>query len=299
LAKDYVELPVVFLEYSVNPDFPTRSTRWWAAFGGGSANTPLMMVDSGNQFTSGWLDDFYNTYKTMVDNSMVRLPQASLEAYAWRTGNKVSFYLQLQNLAGVALSPSNFATLHGIVYEDTEVGITSRYVRAAVSTGISNLAPGASATFTFETADLVGVDWEKLHYLVLVDYIPADSLGAYDMLQAAQAVLVPDPFEVKPNPLWFLIDPLDPPNPSASLSIQGAGFTHWSAVESVPWLTVSPANGPYDTHPVVSIDSASLSPGLQQGVIGFATTDGYFDEYVIVNAYYAPLEQVYLPFINR
>jgi hypothetical protein len=256
------------------------------------------MVDSGNQYSFGPVS-FYIIYKEMVDNSMVRAPQASVQAYAWRTGDKASFYVQVQNLTDVALSLSNDATVHGIVYEDTDVGVTSRYVRAAASIGITNLEPDASDTFVFETDELEGVDWEKLHYIVLVDYIPDVNLGVYDMLQATEAVLVLDPFDVQPNPLWFLIDPADPPNPSAALNIQGASFVNWSAVESVPWLTISPANGSYNTHPVVSIDTASLSGGMQQGVIGFITLDGFFDEYLIVNAYYAPHEHAYLPFVNR
>ena len=49
------------------------------------------------------------------------------------------------------------------------------------------LASGASATFTLETPDLTVVDWNKLHYVALVDYRPVSG-SAYDMLQAAVAL---------------------------------------------------------------------------------------------------------------
>lgn len=298
MAKDYDDFPVVFLEYDYDGDFPTRIQRWDAAYGGGNPLTPWIMVDSGNQYTSGPVD-YYTVYSAMVDNSLVRPPQAAVEASAWRTGDEMGFYVQVQNLAGVALSPANDATIHGLVYEDTDVGVTSRYVRAVVSTSIANLEPGTTATYTFETEELEGVNWEKLHTIVLVDYIPSGSPGAYDMLQAAQAVLMPEPFSVEPNPLWFLVDPSDPPDPTASLHIEGARFVNWSAVESVDWLTVSPATGSYDTHPLVTIDTDLLTPGLQQGVIGFSTLDDFFADYVIVDVYYAPLEHSYLPLVNK
>ena len=65
-----------------------------------------------------------------------------------------------------------------MVYEDAKVGVTSRYVRSAVFQNITtSLAPGASATFTLETPDLSGVDWNKLHYLALVDYQPVSGWG--------------------------------------------------------------------------------------------------------------------------
>jgi uncharacterized repeat protein (TIGR01451 family) len=46
--------------------------------------------------------------------------------------------------------------------------------------------------FTLETAELSGVDWDRIHPIVLADYRPGGSSGAYDMLQAASAEL-PEP----------------------------------------------------------------------------------------------------------
>lgn len=150
---------------------------------------PLVMVDSGHQISNGHVD-YYNTYKAMVEDELVRLAQAEIEAQCQRIGDTLHFDIQLTNLSGVTLSgSSNSATVHAIVYEDAHVGVTDRIVRAAVSTSIfPALAHGETMTFTLET-ELSGVDWDKIHSVVLADYRPGGSSGAYDLLQAAFAVI--------------------------------------------------------------------------------------------------------------
>ena len=75
------------------------------------------------------------------------------------------------------------------MYEDAHVADTDRFARAAVSEYVyDDLAPGATADFSLVTPDLVGVNWDKLHFLVLADYQPAGGTGPYDMLQAAVAL---------------------------------------------------------------------------------------------------------------
>ena len=188
LALDYVGKPAVFLEYPVTGAPPSRVDRFGEAFGGGLAYFPWIIVDSGHQVKSGVVP-YYNTYKDMVDQELVRAPQAQIQATWQRIGNKITFSIQVINHSGVSLSSAqNRATVHALVYEDAKVGVTSRYVRSAVFQNINtSLAPGASATFTLNTTDLLGVDWNKLHFLALVDYQPVSS-PAYDMLQAAVAL---------------------------------------------------------------------------------------------------------------
>ncbi len=142
------------------------------------------MVDSGNQISNGY-EDFYTKYKTMVDTSLARPPKAKITAQSQRVGDRFHFDIQVTNLSGVTLSSANSATVYAIVYEDDAVdGLTKRYVRAVASTGISSLTNGATADFSLDTTDLSGVNWDKLHSVVLVDYRPGGT-GAYDMLQAA------------------------------------------------------------------------------------------------------------------
>ncbi len=150
LATDYAGQPVVFLEYDIDNAPYSRYGRWWAAYGGGgSVYLPLIMVDSGHQISNGYLN-FYNVYKAMVDTELARPPQAEIQAQWWRTGDKVGFYAQVKNLSPAKLSSgTNSASVHAIVYEDAKVKVTNRFVRAAVETGISDLAPNADGRFHF------------------------------------------------------------------------------------------------------------------------------------------------------
>jgi hypothetical protein len=187
LANDYGAQPVVFLEQGVDP-VGNRVWRFWDSYGGSTASYPCIMVDSGHQIRTGPVS-YYDVYKGMVDAEMARPSQANIVASCWRVGNRVRVSGQMTNLSGVTLSSSlNGATINAIVYEDAHVGVTDRYVRAAPSTLITSaLANGGTTTFTLETPDLTGVNWDKLHTIVLADYRPAGSSGPWDMLQATRA----------------------------------------------------------------------------------------------------------------
>jgi uncharacterized repeat protein (TIGR01451 family) len=197
LAGEYAGQPVLFLEQNVDSSLGDRKDRWWAAHGGGTVLLPLSMVDSGNQIHNGYVDSdtSYNAFKTMVDTALARPALAEMQAQAQRVGDGFHFEVQLTNLSGVTLSSDNHATVHALVYEehtplDPNVDhITGRIVRAAVSTGVSPaLAHGETATFTLETGALGNVvDWDMVHGLVLADYRPGGTSGAYDMLQTALA----------------------------------------------------------------------------------------------------------------
>jgi hypothetical protein len=188
LAQEYAGQPVVFLEYNVDAPPETRISRFWASFNGQFASLPLTMVDSGNQIYDGYLSGIKSVYQGMVDYAMTRTPKADLSASWARVGNKVHFSVHLTNQSGTTLSSSNGATLHAIVYEASQIQYTQRFVRTAISTPISTLVSGASADYVLQTGDLTGVEWSKLHYIVLADYRPNPSGEKYDMLQAAVAV---------------------------------------------------------------------------------------------------------------
>ena len=194
MARDYSGQLVVFLEQNVDHPVGSRYDRWWAAYSGGSASLPLVMADSGHQISNGSVS-FYNVYKGMVDAELARAVQAYIAASCRRVGNRIQISGQMTNLSGVTLSSSgNVATIHAIVYEDAHVGVTDRYVRTATSTGItSSLTNGSTMTFTLETSDLTGVNWDNLHTIVLADYRPGGSSGAYDMLQATIASWIVEP----------------------------------------------------------------------------------------------------------
>ena len=174
--------------------FSSRQSRWYAAYEGGDYILPFVMTDSGNAISNGY-EDFVTNYSTMVDASLARPVKATLAASSQRVGDTLRFTVQLTNQSGVTLGTSNSATVWAIVYEafTTAPGaterLTKRYVRAAVPQAITtNLANGATRTFTITTPTLSGVVWANLRWIVLADYLPAGSSGAYDMLQAISSL---------------------------------------------------------------------------------------------------------------
>ncbi|MDY7077711.1 MAG: hypothetical protein SXV54_12390 [Chloroflexota bacterium] len=194
LAQEYADQPVVFLEYDVDDD-SAREWRWWQAFGGGTVILPMVMVDSGNQISNGY-EDFYTKYTAMVDASLERDAQAEIIASGQRSDDTLHFEIQITNQSDIALGPSNGATVWAIVYEKFETSgsgrLTNRFVRAAVSVAIpSDLAPDATETFTLDTPVLSGVNWDNLHVILLADYRPGGTSGAYDTLQAVSVPTIP------------------------------------------------------------------------------------------------------------
>lgn len=202
LADDYSEQPVVFLEHDIDHLYGDRYGRWWTAYrDGGSAvgpsslvQLPLVMVDSGQQITNG-VEDFESVYKGMVDASMARPAELQITASTLRDGRLVRADVEVTNQSAISLTGSiNAATVHLLVYEHVSADTTSRIVRGAASMAIEPaLDPGATATFTLETGKLSGIEWSEIRCIVLIDYLPGGTEGAYDMLQAAHAPFAENP----------------------------------------------------------------------------------------------------------
>lgn len=174
----------MFLEYDVDNAPDSRLSRWWQASDVTSPTLPLVMVDSGNQVSNG-NEDFATAYRAMVDAALPRAIQADIQAYWWRDGDRVRFRVHVTNLTAGALS---LAAVHAIVFEESKVKLTNRFVREAVTEGIWDLAPGATGTYTLATPVLTEVDWARLRYIVLVDDLASGVTGPYDTLQAVYAL---------------------------------------------------------------------------------------------------------------
>jgi hypothetical protein len=290
LADDYAGQPVVFLEYNVFAAPRDRTSRFEAGFSGGTAYFPWVMVDSGNVTKDGPLT-YYSAYSSMVDNSMARPPQADVQAFWVRQGNKVNFSVQVKNLSGKTLNSSNNAAVHVLIYEEAHIQLTGRFVVNTVYTSISSLTNGATGTYQLQTSDLTGVDWSKLHYIALVDYVPIISTGKFDMLQAA--VAEPPP-QVQPDQLFFLVDNSATTVPSQYATVQGPSSLTWNASESASWLTVTSTGHP-STPVQFSVNKAALASGLQQAVVSFSSPDGALSDNVTVKAYLGDLISVFLP----
>lgn len=187
LAQEYAGQLVIFLEYNVDDVPYSRISRFLAHLGEDQPYLPMAMVDSGENIFNGYISGIKSAYQGMVDFSLQRPSKAALSATWTRVGDKVRFSVHLTNQSGTTLSSNNSATVHAIVYEENHIQYTNRFVRTAISTPTGTLANGASADYTLLTGDLSGVDWSKLHYIVLADYRPNPSGAKYDMLQAAVA----------------------------------------------------------------------------------------------------------------
>ena len=288
--------PVLFIEYDVDNAPSSRCGRWWTAFsGGGPVILPLVMVDSGQQISNGPVS-YYGVYSAMVDASLVRPANANVQASAWRMGERAGFYIQVTNLTSVTLSAwTNSATVHAIVYEDSHVGVTDRFGRAAVEVGLSDLAPNATAAFRLETPELRDVNWDRLHFVALVDYRPTGTVGAFDTLQATAGEVLAAPFAAQPGTCTFMADPSDPAAPQRRVWLEGAPFLSWTAAVDVPWLTITPSSGSITTEPIISVIKDQLSAGWQEGNVTFTTDGGVFSDQVVIRTYFGPVKRVYLP----
>jgi hypothetical protein len=226
LAEDY-DSPskrAYFLEHDVDKQGPRRSMWWTARGGASSATTPLIMVDSGFQITEGSHADFRRKYKGMIDAALARAAQAEVHAYYERDGTAVRATVEVTNRSGETIGYDNNARVWMLVFEDKEVIHMKRFVRAEASVSIEDdLADGATGSYQVTIERVTGVNWDKTHVLVLVDYRPRAN-GPYSLLQAQEATFgVPRVPTAEPTaeptdePLPTIAIPtLAPPEPTAT-----------------------------------------------------------------------------------
>ncbi len=146
------------------------------------------MVDSGSQAFAG--EAAYETrYNDMIQAALRRGPKAAVEATYAQVSQSIVFTVEVKNLSGETLAyDTNAAAVHAFVTRTKPAGVVASNVLTTISSPIQLLEPNQTATYTLQTPDLNVSNWDDLHFLTLVDYIPADGQGAYDMLQAAEAV---------------------------------------------------------------------------------------------------------------
>lgn len=267
LVTQYASEPVVFLEDAVYGAKGERITRYQAV--GNAWYFPFIMVNSGRQHTEGPQTDFLAKYTSMVNAEKSRPALVEVAAWHRRVGDIVKIYVDVKNTTSATLGPNSFPTwAHGIVWEATKVAETNRYVRAAMASAAPVIGPGGRAGFTFETAELTGVDWAKLHTLAIVDYKPGGITGStYDVLQAAHAQ--PAAFTASTTAMSFTFPPS---TPTAEIRFAGPHVLQWSASSDRPWLDVTPRTGPLATPAVVTVEQSLLHVGEQTGTLTFSAT---------------------------
>ena len=260
---------------------------------------PETIVDSGNQWGSGWGEDSVAEAQQMVDHALTRPPTAEMASYWWRDGARMRFYVRVKNLAGKSLYWANGATVHAIAYENARVVLTGRYVRDARHAGVEALSPGGTDTFTLASAELQGVDWTKMAGVTLLDYRPDGWDKAYDTAQAALAQRVDTPFAANPKTVALLVDPADEAMPPAHIRLSGIPGLEWTAHTYVTWLEMNPLSGSTGARSTLTPAKESLSPGRQITEVVYTTAKGEFTQAVRVEVYYGPVSRVHLPVIMR
>lgn len=271
LVTQYPPESVVFLEDDVNSPKGDRKSRYLAV--GLGWYYPFIMINSGHRYVEGAPNgestDFVALYKGMVDAEKARAALVEVTAWHRRVGDTVKIYADVVNTTSVTLGPSTFPTwVHGIVWEEAKVAETNRYVRAAMVTPVTGLAPGARASFTFESPALTPLDWNKVHALAVVDYKPGGITGTtYDMMQAAHTQ--PAAFTPSATQLVFTFPSS---TPTAQVRFAGPPVLQWAATSDRPWLSVAPASGALTTPAVVTVDELGLQVGENTGTLTFTAT---------------------------
>jgi hypothetical protein len=198
LQAEYLKAgkPVLFLEQQLQgqyPDVDQRSAYWFSAYGrGGSVQPPLNMVDSGWRISNGQEQDFTKKYRGQVDDALRRKAGAEIGA-VWerdRSGG-LNARATVKNLTDFVLGPSNLAKVHVLVYEESKLVETGRFVRAGASAYLSgNLNPGETATVnvTVPADQFRGVNMGRAKVVALFDYRNGGASGPFELLNAVMAV---------------------------------------------------------------------------------------------------------------
>lgn len=228
--------PVVFLEHNLdalNSFQNRRKNMWYAARNGGNtAQTPLVMVDSGFRWSEGNVN-FEREYSRIVDEALARPPEIDLSAYYERSGGVYDLRVSVTNWDD---APLTGASLHAILFDDSQVLHTHHSVRSMSSGAIGQaLAYGQTGSFQIQLTAPTGLDAEQRAHaqvVVLVDRAAGDRPG-FDALQAALARegAPPTPTDEPsatptdpPTPTEAPTDPpipTDPPEPTPTLEPVG------------------------------------------------------------------------------
>jgi len=173
----------MFIEQNVDAAIGGRLDRWFDAHATpGTVYLPLVMIDSGNQIDSG--DTlFTRIYGDMIDLALERPAAARMTVQSEWVGNLIRFQVTLNNASGETLSAANHATITALLYEEPNNPTTIPVVVAAGTAAITSLADGATGTTTFEIA-AGSLEPARTRWIVIADYLPESSEGAYDTLQA-------------------------------------------------------------------------------------------------------------------
>lgn len=257
----------VLLEYDFD-GFPSgRQDRFWAT-GASAMFLPLVMVGSGYRTSSGSVN-YEPVYRAMIDDELARPARAAASAFWQRNGSAMRAYVEVLNLGDTDLEIDHEAAIWLIAYEKAAIGVSMTWVRSTRQRYLPfDLAPGESATTIIDSPPMAGVNWNNMAGLVVIEDRPAGGGGAYDMLQAAEALTAgltasPDVLE------------LSGPGSTAEVVLSGPHVLSWTATAESPWIEVTPSSGGLPAVVTVAIRSRLRPPVETEGRVRFsASGDG-------------------------
>jgi hypothetical protein len=225
-----------------------------------SAYFPIILVSSGHALFTGPSSPF-DTYRAMIDADLVRPASGDLEAWWRRDGSDVVVWATLHNLGTAPLSQAaNSAALTAMVYEQTYEFPFQDPVRGVTAVPLAApVAPGATAQLQARLLAPAVVDWSQANVVALVDYRPAGTTGAYDVVQAARAA--PADLSVAPASITATVIPGATAPVERSLALSGPPVLTWTATTDAPWLEVEPAAGTLPAATVVRVRTDQLPSG--------------------------------------
>lgn len=246
------------------------------------------MIDSAHEYETGADSSTYGIYKGMIDRSLARTAKVAITATYARTVNTVTIKATVTNLSTITLSVQNKAAVQAIIYEDYRASKTAHAGRGSAKTDISYLRPGRSETFMITVSLTDVVDYEKLHYIVLVDYKTSgtQSTGVYDQLQAVIAepgdVTPPVAFNVSPSSFTYDLKTGDATMPNELINITGDSEQNWSATVDHDFVQISPTEGSVPGTINMTIDKSKLVLGTQSALILITDEAGLYERAVLV-----------------
>ena len=249
---------VVFLAHTWD-DAGARQLRAWAAHPG-DAYFPIILVSSGHAVFTGPTSP-YSTYRSMIESDLARPASGELEAWWQRQGSDVVVWATLRNAGAVSLSTAaNVAALTAMVYEPIYEFPFQDPVRGTVTVSLTApVDPGATAQLQARVAAPAVADWSRAAVVALVDYRPAATTGAYDVVQAARAV--PAGLDVAPTEIAVVVVPGASAPVERSLALSGPSVLTWTASADASWLEIDPAAGTLPAAPVVRVRPDRLPAG--------------------------------------
>jgi len=242
----------------------------WSNLGHLTARDEVKFVLSGRV-------DFERVYRSMIDDELARPARGAVTGYCRRTGSVMRAYVEVLNLGDTYLEVGNDAAVWLVAYENNSIGHSMTWVRSTAFQFLPfDLAPGESTTMVIDSPPMSGVDWNRMACLVMLEDRP-NGLGAYDMLQAAEAL--PAGLAAAPSTLE-----MDRRGPKAEVFLAGPHVMSWSATSDVPWIEATPSSGEVPMAVTLTYHPELRAPLETEGTVTFSATgdDMSFETTVVV-----------------